>query len=190
MNIYDAIMKRRTIRKFKQQKINSDDILKVIECGRMSATGANLQPIKYAVIDDEKTLKEIFPLTKWAGYLTDWNPAENERPAAYIAILGDSDIKPAEKSETDAGAAVASMMLGAMELGLGSCWLGAIEREGIKKLLGLDDKFHVLYLLALGYPAQEGDAFDMEDDNLRYYFDDNGNVHVPKRKSDDVIVKL
>lgn len=190
MNVYEAIMNRRTIRKFRQEKLKETDITEIINCGRMSAFGANLQPLKYAVIDNDNMLKEIYPLTKWAGYLADWNPAENERPTAYIAVLADTDIKPADKCETDAGAAVTSMMLAAEEKGIGSCWLGAIERSGIKKLLGLDEKYHVLYLLALGYPAQDGKAVDMENDDVHYYFDENGNVCVPKRKLDDVIVKL
>lgn len=189
MNVYEAVMNRRTVRKFTPQAVKREDILKIIDCARMSAFGANMQPLKFAVIDGENANK-VYPFTKWAGYISGWEPDENERPSAYIAILADTEIKPAEKTETDSGAAVTSMMLEALELGLGSCWLGAINREGIKEALNIDEKYHVTYLLALGYPAQTGEVFNIQDNNVKYYFDENENVHVPKRTLDEVIVEI
>ncbi len=189
MNVYEAITARRTIRKFRQEPLQHYDLIKIIDCARLAPFGANLQPLKYMIIDDKAALEKIYPMTKWAGYLPAWQPAENERPTAYIAVLNDTSIKPTEKSECDSGAAIMSMILEAQELGIGSCWLGAIDRAGIKKLLGIEDKLDVVYLLALGYPAQEGDVFEMRDDDVHYYFDDEGNVCVPKRKISDIIVK-
>lgn len=188
MTVSEAIFNRRTVRKFKQERVERDDLLKIADCGRMSAFAANIQPLKYALVNDEETVGKMYPFTKWAGYISDWEPAEDERPTAYIAVLTDTEIKSAEKSETDCGAAITSMMLGAYEMGLGSCWLGAINREEIKKLLNLEDKYYVSYLLAVGYAAQSGESFEMTDGSVKYYFDENGNVHVPKRKLEDVIV--
>lgn len=190
MNIYETILNRRTIRKFKQDPLKTEDIMKIIDCGRMSAFGANMQPLKYAVIEGKEKTDKIYPLTKWAGYISGWEPSESERPPVYIAVLTDTKIKPADKTEVDCGAAVTSMMLEAQELGIGSCWLGAINREEIKNVLGIDDRFHVSYLLALGYPAQKGETFDIKDNDIHYYFDEQGNVHVPKRTMDEVVVKL
>ena len=189
MTVYEAIMQRRTIRKFKNEKVGRTELLKLADCGRMSAFAANMQPLKFVLVNDEETVKKLYPLTKWAGYIPDWEPRESERATAYIAVVTDTEIKSAEKSETDCGAAITSMMLCAYEMGLGSCWLGAINRSEIKKLLSLEDKYHVSYLLALGYPAQEGECFDMENDNLKYYFDEKGNVHVPKRTLEEVVIK-
>ncbi len=189
MNVYDAAVSRRTIRKFKQDPISSEAIDKIIECARLAPYGANMQPLKFAVVTDEQKRKELFPLIKYAGYLTDWNPAFEECPPVFIAILNDTSIKPSENAECDCGAAVMSMCLEAEELGLGSCWLGAIDRAKIKEKLGLDEKYDVKYLLGLGRSAQSGEAFDMEGD-IKYYFDENGNVHVPKRTMEEIIVKL
>ena len=47
MNVYECIMKRRTVRKFRQEEVNYDDIVKLIECARVATYGANLQPIKF-----------------------------------------------------------------------------------------------------------------------------------------------
>ncbi|MCH5185510.1 MAG: nitroreductase family protein [Oscillospiraceae bacterium] len=189
MNVYEAIQKRRAIRKFERKDIDHNDLVKLIECARVAAYGANMQPLKFAIIEDKVMLDKIFPCTKWAAYLPEGTPAENERPAAYIAVLGDKSIKASGLFEVDAGSAVATMMLEAVELGLGSCWLGAIDKESIKRLLGLDENLTVLYLLALGYPAQESRVCDMNGD-IKYFEDENKVINVPKRSLDDIIVKL
>lgn len=189
MNVFDAIMNRRTIRKFKQDKIEHKDLLKLIDCARVAAYGANIQPLKFALLEKQELLDAVFPSIKWAGYLDNGAPRENERPTAYIAVLGDVSIKPNGMFETDAGAAVTNMMLEAQEIGLGSCWLGAIEREKIKKLLGLRENLQVVYLLALGYPAQESKMVSMRDD-VRYYLDDSGVLQVPKRSMEEILIEV
>ena len=190
MNVYDAAKTRRTIRKFRQTPVNNEDIMKIIDCARLAPYGANMQPLKFAVVSDEQKRRELYPLIKYAGYLSDWNPVFEECPPVFIVVLSDTSIKPSSNTECDCGAAVMSMCLEAEELGLGSCWLGAIDRPKIKEKLGIDEKYDVKYLLGLGIPAQTGDAFDIEDDNIKYYFDEDGNVHVPKRTMDEIIVKL
>lgn len=187
MNVYEAILSRRTVRKFTQEPVKQEDLLKLVDCARLAPYGANLQPLKFMIITDTELLKELYPLTKWAGYL-DWEPSENERPTAYIAVLNDTEIKPTANTECDSGAAVMSMILEAQELGLSSAWLGALKRDEIKKLLKLDEKLDVTYLLALGYAAQDGKTFAMKD-SVKYYFDENGDVRVPKRTLNEVLVK-
>ena len=190
MNVYDAIMKRRTIRKFSQKKLAKEQLVKLADCARMAAFGANMQPLKFAVIDDKKTLDAMFPSIKWAGYLADGAPKENERPVAYIAILGDNTIKPNGAFETEAGAAVTTMMLAAEEDGIASCWLGAIDRDALSDLLKIPEKLSLLYLLALGFPAQESKAVEMTDGDVKYFVDADGVVNVPKRGLDEVLIEL
>ena len=189
MNVYEAVLNRRTVRKFTDKAISGDMLLRIIDCARLTAYGANMQPLKFMTITDEDLLNSIFPLTKWAGYLSDGTPKENERPTAYFAIIGDSTIKANRAYETEAGAAAAVMALEATELGLGSCQLGAINRPAISQLLELNEKYDLLYLLALGYPAQTSKAVEMKDNNVKYYEDENGIINVPKRSLEDIILK-
>lgn len=188
MNVYDAIMARRTIRKFTQKEIAQEDLTKLVDCARMAAYGANVQPLKFAVVTDKKLLDDIFPSTKWAGYLTDGAPKENERPTAYVAVLGDRSIKQNGAFEVEAGAAVTTMMLEAVEMGLASCWLGAIQRDEIKKTLNLDDNLDIVYLLALGYPDQKSRAVEMNGD-IKYFEDGDGVINVPKRPLKEILIK-
>ncbi len=118
--------------------------------------------------------------------MTEWEPAPNERPLHYIAILGDTSIK--KNFETDAGAAITTMMLAAEEMGLATCWLGAIDRDKIKEMLKTD--YQVLYLLAVGYPAQKSKIIDIEDGSIKYFEDENGVINVPKRSLDEIIVNI
>ena len=178
MNVYDAIMKRRTIRKFEQKAVSEDNLVKLVDCARVAAYGANVQPLKFMIVNNSKTLQKIYPMTKWAGYLADGAPKENERPAAYIAVLGDSSIKSNKMYEVEAGAAVTTMMLEAVEMGLGTCWLGAIQRDEIKKLLELDENL-----------KQESKIVDMKDNGVKYYEDENGVINVPKRSLEEILIK-
>ena len=189
MNVYDAIMKRRTIRKFEQKAVSEDNLVKLVDCARVAAYGANVQPLKFMIVNNSETLQKMYPMTKWAGYLKDGAPKENERPTAYIAVLGDSSIKSNKMYEVEAGAAVTTMMLEAVEMGLGTCWLGAIQRDEIKKLLKLDENLDVVYLLAVGYPKQESKIVDMKDNDVKYYEDENGVINVPKRSLEEILIK-
>ena len=78
------------------------------------------------------------------------------------------------------------MMLTAEELGLATCWLGAIDKEKLREMLNTD--YPVLYLLAVGYPAQESKVTDIKDGSIKYYEDENGVINVPKRSLEDIML--
>ena len=181
MTVLEAIKKRRSIRKFEQKPVSHADLEVLIDAARYAASGANMQPLKFAIMEN---YEEVYPCTKWAGYLTEWNPAENERPLSYIAVLGDTSIK--KTFEPDAGAAVTTMMLLAEEMGLATCWLGALDKVKLKEILGTE--YEVLYLLAVGHPAQQSRVTDIKDGSIKYYEDENGVINVPKRSLDEVLV--
>ncbi len=186
MKVSDALKTRRTIRKFNQAPLPKEDVLELVEYARLCAYPANLQPLKFAIIQSAELCGKIFPNTKWAGYLPDGTPKENERPTAYIAVLGDKTIK--DSFEVEAGAAVTSMMLGAFEKGIASCWIGALTREPIMDILALDkEHFSLLYLLALGYPAQESEACEFSG-SIKYFEDENKKINVPKRSFDEILI--
>ena len=189
MNVREAIEKRRTIRKFKQTVIDKADLHELIDCARLAAYGANLQPLKFMAINDKESVEKIFPCTKWAGYLSDGTPAKDEQPTAYIAILGDINIKKNGAFEVDAGAAITNMMLRATELCLGSCWLGAIDRDKISDILNIPENLKLLYLLAVGESAQESVICDIKDDDVKYFVGENGVINVPKRPLDEVVIE-
>ncbi|MDD6736250.1 MAG: nitroreductase family protein [Clostridiales bacterium] len=186
MDIFKAIYSRRTIRKFRPVPVSRNILYKLIDCARLAPSAANRQPIKYAVIDGEELNSAVFPLTKWAGYKPEAGPLSHERPPAYIAVLGDDSISRGTQ-ENDAGLAMSAICLAATGEGLGSCILGAIDRDRIGSILNLPKNLHLLYLIAIGYPAQESTSAEMKDGDCKYYLE-NGRVYVPKRPLEDIII--
>lgn len=180
MDTYRAIKERRSIRKFKDKSVDHKILKKCVNGGRLSPTAANLQPLKFITID--KRLKEIFSATSWAGYV-DWSPTEEEMPRAYIAILKDKE----KGWDTDIGLAAQSICLTAVNEGLGTCILGAIDKEKLSKILPIPEGYELKLLIALGYPDEKSEIFE-DSENIEYYYDDE-TLRVPKKPLKDVWIE-
>lgn len=189
MRVTEAIISRRTKRKFLKRQVEDEKLKQLIECARFTPLGRNLQALKYAIVKEPELVNEVFKFTKWSGYHPEDAPDFSEQPPAYIAILGDKKINPSGSFETDAGAAGTVILLAAEDLGLSSCWLGAINREEISKLLGLSRDISLLYLIAVGYSNQKAKAVLMNDD-VKYYTDRDGVLNVPKRSLDEILINI
>lgn len=187
MEAYNVITKRRTIRKFKQDKIDKSILIKLIEAARQAPSGSNIQPVRYIVVNDNLKCRQVFKETKWAGYLKDGTPKKGEEPVAFIVVLVDSVIRK-DGAKHDIGAAVQNIMLAAWDVGIGTCWMGAINRGNIKNILDIPEKYVIDTVVALGYAAEESYSED-ENDGIKYYKDDKGVMHVPKIRQDKMVIK-
>ncbi len=172
-----------------QRPIAEEVLADLIDCARLAPYPANIQPLKFVIVKSSEMLDEIFACTKWAGYLDNGTPSENERPMAYIVILGDTQIKKNEDFKCETGIAGSHIVIAAMEYGIASCWLGALNREEIARAISLTDNLKVLDVIALGYPNQNSVTVDMTDD-VKYYLDGNKVLNVPKRSLENVIFKI
>lgn len=189
MSLEKLILNRRTIRKFTQKPILKETLLSYIDLARLSPTGANLQPLKYAVITEKETVDKIFPLTKWAGYFGGaYTPNETERPTAFILVFHDEAI-PGASAEFDAGAAIMTINLLAEKDGIGCCIMGAIEREKICALLGTPEGLRLMYALALGYKGETPTFVELEGEDVKYFLK-NDQIHVPKRKKNEILINF
>ncbi len=189
MEVYELIIKRRTIRKFKQVTIENQVLRNMIECARSAPSAANLQPIRYIIVKDEVCNEKIFKNIKWANYLgKQGTPKEGEKPVAYIVVLIDSGINPTGYEYLDVGLALQSMIIYGQSQGIGCCILGAINRNNIRELLNIDEKFQLNTILALGYPSEVSIAVE-ENGSIKYYKDSQGRMNVPKRKLEDVLIR-
>lgn len=186
-NIRELVEKNRSYRRFDQSAgITTAQLEKWIELARFSASGRNMQPLKYALSTGKVLNDQIFSHLAWAGYLTDWDgPAEGERPVAYIAVLHDRQVS--EKYFCDDGIAMQSILLGATEDGYGGCIIGSVNRKKVAELLKLPAHMEILWIVALGKPAEKVVVEDAEGENIRYWRDENDIHHVPKRTLNDLI---
>jgi len=189
--IKDLILKNRSFRRFDQNhKIELSTLRELVELARLSGSAGNLQPLKYILVSDINTSGKIFPFMAWAKYLKDWKgPKDGERPSAYIIILWDTSICPS-KLHYDAGICAQSILLGAVEKSLGGCMLASVNREGLRKALGIEDKYEITLVIALGKPAEMVVIDNIGPDRkIEYWRDDKQVHHVPKRLLQDLIAK-
>lgn len=189
--IQELIKKNRTYRRFHQdEKINRESLEELVDLARLSSSGGNLQSLKYILSFEQEKNNLIFPYLRWAGYLKDWNgPSEGERPSAYIIMLRDKDIS--NNHFWDHGIACQSILLGACEKGWGGCMFGSINREGLTKALKIPDRYELILAIALGKPKETVVLEEVKDSkSIKYWRDENGVHHVPKRKLQDMILSL
>lgn len=188
MGIYETILNRRTIRKFRQEKISRESLEKFVNAARHAPSAANIQPLKYIIVDQEDEVNQVFGHVRWAGYIAPHGtPSEGEKPVAFIVILIDTDIKK-DNYEMDVGAAAQNIFLTAWEEGIGTCWMGAVDKDAVRRILKIDGRYIINTVVALGYMAENPVAED-EKGTIKYYKDNTGVLHVPKRKLKDIILE-
>jgi nitroreductase len=187
--IRDLILKNRSYRRFHQEVgIKLETLRELVDLVRLSGSARNAQPLKYILSCEPHRNSLIFPHLAWAGYIKGWSgPCEGERPSAYIIILGDTEIS--RSFGCDHGVAAQSIMLGATEKGLGGCIIASIEKEGLRKDLQIPTRYEILLVLALGKPKETVVIEKIEPSgDIRYWRDNKGVHHVPKRLLDSIIV--
>jgi len=190
MSIRDLVNRTRTYRRFDEDHEVEYKVLEsLINLARLSASGANRQPLKFILLNSREQCEKVFPTLAWAGYLTEWQgPEKGERPSAYIIILGDKTIT--DSFGIDHGIAAQSIMLGATEAGLGGCIISSVKRDDLRDELGVPDNFEILLVLALGKPVEKVVVDEVKNDDIKYWRDSSKTHHVPKRSLDELILKL
>ena len=189
--VFDLVPRARTVRKFHEnQPVDLETLHSLVDLARLSPSAANLQTLKYCLSNTPERNRIIFGNLAWAGYLKDWpGPQEGQQPAAYILQLGDE--QQGSPKDVDAGLALQSMVLGAASRGLGTCILGSVNRPGLQQALQLPSRYCIMYVLALGRPAEEIKVETVgSDGDIRYWRDEQGLFHVPKRSLDELIVDI
>lgn len=186
----DLVVQNRSCRRFDQEYvIERTTLVELVDLARLAPSAANLQPLKYILSCDPQTNARIFPHLAWAAYLKDWpGPAEGERPAAYIIVLGDTRIS--RNFGCDHGIAAQTMLLGATERGLAGCMIGLLAREDLRTALDISTRYEILLVLALGRRAERAIIEPIGNQgDIKYWRDDQGVHHVPKRPLEDLIVE-
>ena len=187
--IRDLILKNRSYRRFYQnESINMETLRELVDLARLSASLGNQQPLKYILSCNSEKNALIFQYLGWAAYFKDWGgPPEGEKPSGYIIVLGDKNINPS--INCDHGIALQSIMLGATEKGLGGCVLASIKREALRQELNIDSNYEILLVIALGKPKEKVVLEPLgADGNFKYWRDEHGVHHVPKRSLDEIII--
>ena len=166
-------------------KVREDQLRRIIEVVTLCPSARNQQVLRFRpVMGDEAAA--MLKYIRLGGALPELHlPFAGSEPNAFIVIC--SSVEESKYVDIDLGIAAQSMLLQAVEIGLGGICIGAFDHESLKELLGL--KYEPLLVLAIGRPAERIELKECgEGDNLTYYRE--GGVHyVPKIRVDDLIIK-
>src|SRR5664280_3602612 len=187
--IKDLVLENRSYRRFYEDvEVDSQTLRELVDLARLSASAANKQPLRYMLACTKEKNELIFPTLAWAAYLKDWSgPSVGERPSAYIVVLADKEISA--NFNWDAGISSQSILLGAVDQGLGGCMLSSINKPSLMQALHIAEKYEVVLVLALGKPREKVVIEPVgPNGDIKYWRDAEETHHVPKRSLDDVII--
>ena len=152
MTVMEAVRLRKSVRSFEDKPVEDEKLHSVLEAARLAPSASNRQEWRFVVVRESEMRKKLA------------SAARNQ------AFVGEAPVVLACCAETDnhrmacgqlcypinLAIAVDHMTLAAVELGLGTCWIGAFDEDKVKQLLGIPDEIRVVELLTLGYPADPG----------------------------------
>ena len=118
----DIIKACRSYRRFDESdRIDRKLLTAWVDAARLVASSGNAQPLRYAIVSDERACERVFSCCAWAKALPDWpGPVPGERPSAYVVVCRDNDRTLADTfTAWDEGIAAQTIMLQAVEAGFG-----------------------------------------------------------------------
>jgi nitroreductase len=147
MSLIDFILTRRSIRRYEKKDIPEGVLAQILEAGRQAPSAVNKQPIHFIVVKDNEIKKGF------SNFL--FNRFINDAPAVMVGCADVNSLMTGKWAIVDATIAMQNMVIAAWTLGVGSCWIGAFDEEKVKELLKIPDKWKVVALVTLGYPAEQ-----------------------------------
>ena len=183
MEIYEAIKGRRSVRRYRKEPVSEEILLKIIDAGRFAPSAGNKQPWEFVMVNEKRLVEKIFENVVWLPAVG--TPPAGRRPTAYIVVLGNPEIR--EHYQADLSAAIQNILLAAYAEGLGSCWIGSVNRGNIYRLLKIPHSLDIFSLISLGYP-DEAVAYE-NSPSTGVWKDEEGKIYVPKKPIDKIVHK-
>ena len=143
MSLKDLLLSNRSYRSFdSERRISREELLSLVDLTRFTPSSVNIQPLKYILTYNEEESETLLSFTRWAKALPDVTlPPEGHHPVAFITICHDTSVIPEKDGFLrDVGIVAQTILLGAVEAGLGGCMIGSFDKEGIRELYNLDEK--------------------------------------------------
>jgi nitroreductase len=140
MDTFEAIRTLRAVRAFRDEPVPDEIVRRIVEAGRLTASGGNRQTWHFIVVRDKDMLRQLGALMSTGPYIA-------RAPLAVVVV-----IPKGEFPISDGSRAIQSMLIAAWSEGVGSNWVG-FNVEAVKAPLGIPDDLTVLAILPFGYPA-------------------------------------
>ena len=189
----NLVLKNRSYRGFDESvRISRETLEGFVDCARLCPSSVNKQPLKYFLAWEPEEVEKVQGLTKWARALPNMVlPHPGKRPTGFVVICQDKRIdENLNRYQKDVGIVAQTMLLAAVEQGLGGCMIGNYNADSVKKELHLAENLAPVLIVAFGKPAEKIVIKEIEEgENIAYYRDENDVHYVPKRKLEDIIIK-
>ncbi len=187
-DIYDLVKSTRSTRRFKPGINISDlELKEIISVVSNTSSAKNMQPLKYITVTNKELVKDISNNVTWAAHLRDWEQKEEEQPSAYIIILNDTNIDGFEMF--DCGIALQTILLTAKIKGYDSCPLASIDKEQCRNIFSLPNHIKPILGIALGVACENVEIVKVKLDDTNYYRDENDSHCVPKRTTNEILIR-
>ncbi len=183
METHKTILKRRTVRIFQDRNIPKKILKEAVNVARMAPSARNIQPLEYLVVEEKNKCEKLFKNITFGGDIDEIRKKKN-RPKAYILVLVNKKVRK-DNFQHDVGLAVGNIALFLQEKRIGTCIMGAIDREEIAKDFKIPDHYFIDLVVALGYPAEKIKV--IKSDKVSYHRDENNVLFVVKRSIDEII---
>jgi len=142
MEIYEAVRTVLAVRNYQEKAVPPDVIRRIVESGRLTGSAMNSQPWRFIVVEDRDTLRHLGALARSGPYVA-------EAALAIVVVTERTNF-----SVSDASRAIQSMILTAWSEGVGSNWVGFLNLDEVKPVLGIPENLDALAIIPFGYPAQ------------------------------------
>ena len=163
MTFKEMLEKRESCRAFSGRLVTRDDLMRLVEAGRLSPSGCNAQPWKFIVVDEPDAKERLCDALVVDGGATG-APFRKQVPAFIIIVEQPAKVMPFVKdhygdtqrfAQGDIGMAAMNMCYQALELGLSTCILGVNDQKKMEDYFGIPQGSEVRLVLAVGYSAEE-----------------------------------
>ena len=191
MDFRELVRVARTCRRFEEeQRLGKEHLEWLVDCARVPPCARNAQVLRYAVAHSQTACDAVFPHTRWAGALKDWNgPFPGERPTGFIAVL--MPVGAGKLVHMDVGIASQTIQLAAQTRGWGCCMHASFDAAKCAAALHVPEGMEKGLLLGLGVTREVRALAPMPADGSFAYWRDADQVHyVPKRTLEEVLVSV
>ena len=151
MRVFEAIRVRKSVRSFLDKPVEDEKLLVVLEAGRIAPSAGNRQEWRFIVVRDKKLRASLGEAANGQSFVG--------RAPVVIVACAESDGHVMSCGQPsypiDVAIALDHISLAAVELGLGTCWIGAFNEKKVKEILAIPDEIRVVELMPLGYPVHQ-----------------------------------
>lgn len=191
--LLDLVKGNRSYRGYDESRyITTEELTSFVELARLTPSSVNAQPLKYYLVNEKEEVATVQKMTKWAKALPELElPHAGECPTAFIVICQDLNLgESLARYQKDIGIVAQTMLLGAVEIGLGGCMIGNFSASEVSKTLKLAENIAPVLIVAFGKPQEDIVLVEIGEGESHKYYRDSEDVHyVPKRKLEDIIIK-